>query len=475
MPRRTKIVATVGPASSSPEILAGMIQAGMDVARVSLAHTPLAEALEIHARVREVADGLGAVVATMVDLPGPLVRIGRPAEPSIELVQHATVTLRPGTLPSTPDSIYIGYQRLLDDVAVGDRINIGEAPLVEVVEVGAESVTARVVSGGRLSGRAAVRIPRQSAPLPIMTDIERDELAQFVAAGVDIVALSARSGDDIDGLGLAPIPLGPMVFAKVESMDAIANLDSLVGKATGIIIGRGGLGLECRLEELPHVQKRLTEACISSGLPVITASQMLESMIEASIPTRAETTDISNAVFDGTSGLMLSSETAVGAHPVLVVATMARIAKRADEQFDHPEWAGRVAAIRMAGLDESDTAITDATTIGAARSADELRLRTLLCISATGFTVRSMARFRPRAQILGFSRNPSTVRQLAASWGVTPVLYETSAQDYAAKVAVAIAQARRAGLVEPGELVGVVAGITSADRATDTFRFVRVP
>lgn len=475
MPRRTKIVATIGPASSSREVLAGMIRAGMDVARVSLAHTPLAEALEIHARVRQVADELGAIVATLVDLPGPLIRIGRPAIPGIELVQDTTVMLLPGTVRSTPDTVYVGYEQLLDDVVVGDRINIGEAALVEVTEVGPQSVTTRVLSGGRLSGRAAVRIPRQSVPLPIMTAIERDELAEFVAAGVDIVALSARSGDDLDGLNLPPIPAGPMVFAKVESMEAVANLAGLVGKANGIILGRGGLGLECRLEDLPHVQKRLTEDCISSGLPVVTASQMLESMIESSIPTRAETTDISNAVFDGTSGLMLSSETAVGAHPVLVVETMARIARRADEQFDHFDWSSRVSAIRMAGLDESDTAITDATTIGAARSADELRLRTLLCISATGFTVRSMARFRPSAQILGFSRNPSTVRQLAASWGVTPVLYQTSASDYAAKVAVAIAQAKRAGLVEAGELVGVVAGITSADRATDTFRFVRVP
>lgn len=475
MPRRTKIVATIGPASSSPDVLAGMIRAGMDVARISLAHTPLAEALAIHARVREVADELGAIVATMVDLPGPLIRIGRPASASIDLAAHSTITLLPGTSPSTSDTVYIGYGQLLADVAVGDQIAIGETPIVEVTEVGPRSVTARVLAGGRVTGRAAVRIPRQATPLPIMTDIERAELAEFVNAGVDIVALSARSGADLDGLGLTPIPAGPMVFAKIESMEAVANLAGLVERANGIIIGRGGLGLECPLEELPHVQKRLTEDCIASGLPVVTASQMLESMIEASIPTRAETTDISNAVFDGTSGLMLSSETAVGAHPALVVETMARIARRADEQFDHPEWAGRVAAIRMTGLDESDASITDATTIGAARSADELHLRTLLCISATGFTVRSMARFRPRAQILGFSRNRSTVRQLAASWGVTPVLFETSAQDYAAKVAVAIAQAKRAGLVQQGELVGVVAGITSADRATDTFRFVRVP
>jgi len=474
MPRRTKIVATIGPASSSTEVLADMIRAGMNVARVSLAHTPRAEALALHTRVREVAAGLGATVATMVDLPGPLIRIGRPAT-SVTLVGNDEIVLRPGTSPSTAREIFIGYELLLADVAVGDRIDIGEAPVVEVTGVAHDHLTARVLSGGRLTGRAAVRVPRQSGALPILTAIERDELDAFVAAGVDIVSLSTRSGDDLDGLGLAPIPDGPMVFAKIESMEAVGNLASLVGKADGIIIGRGGLGLECPLEDLPHLQKRLTEDCIASGLPVVTSSQMLDSMLDASIPTRAETTDISNAVFDGTSGLMLSSETAVGAHPALVVATMAKIARRADEQFNHREWSSRVAAMRMVGVDDSDSAVTDATTIGAARSADELGLRTLLCISASGFTVRSMARFRPRAQILGVSRNPVTVRQLASSWGVTPVLYDTSASDYEGKVADAIDTARTQGLVEPGELVGVVAGISSANRATDTFRFVRVP
>lgn len=475
MPRRTKIVATIGPASNTPEVIADMIRSGMDVARISLAHTPREQALATHALVRQVADELGAIVATMVDLPGPLIRIGRPAGPAIHLAVGSTITLRPGSSPSTADTIYVGYEQMVDEVEVGDRINLGEAPLVEVTQVGTDHVTAKVLAGGRLMGRAAVNLPRQSAPLPIMTAIERSELDAFVDAGVDIVALSTRSGADLDRLGLAPAPDGPMVFAKVESMEAIENLPDLVERANGIIIGRGGLGLQCRLEDLPHVQKRLTEDCIASGLPVVTASQMLESMIDASIPTRAETTDISNAIFDGTSGLMLSSETAVGAHPALVVATMARIARRADEQFDHTNWSGRVAAMRMTGLDKSDTSITDATTIGAARSADELQLRTLLCISATGFTVRSMARFRPSAQILGFSRNPSTVRQLAASWGVTPVLYDAGEADYEGKVALAIERARNDGLVEPGELVGVVSGITSANRATDTFRFVRVP
>lgn len=475
MPRRTKIVATIGPSSSDPRVLADMIRAGMNVARISLAHTPFAKALELHALVRATAEEVGATVATMVDLPGPLVRIGRSAEPTIKLAPGHTLALRAGKHPSTTDVVSVDYAAWREDLAVGDRINLGESAVVEVLTASDEQLTAITVAGGLLAGRAAVRIPRQSITLPVMSEIERQELAEFVAVGVDIVSVSARSADELDGLGLPQIPDGPMLFAKIESMAAVEQLPALVERSHGIIIGRGALGLECPLEELPHLQKHVTEACIADGRPVVTASQMLESMLESTVPTRAETTDVSNAVFDGTSALMLSSETAVGAHPALVVATMATIARRADEHFDHQEWSQRVADIRMAAHDESHTAITDATTIGAARSIEELRLRTVLCISATGFTVRSMARFRPRAQILGLSSNPSTVRQLAASWGVTPVLTRASPPEYAAKVAAAIAHAKGAGLVESGELVGVVAGISATDRVTDTFRFARVP
>ncbi len=473
--RRTKIVATIGPASQDPVTLEAMVRAGMDVARISLAHTPLDEALLIHERVRVAADAVGRVVATMISLPGPVVRIGSIVKDRLELAVGATVTLFPGDAPSNATELHIGYDRLVEECEVGDLINLAESIAVEVVSVGTDRLTGRVVSGGLLTGRTAVRVRNRVLTVPAITAYDRLSLDAFVAAGVDIVAISVRHGDDLAELNLEPVPQGPMLIAKIDSMAAVDNLQTLIGRAAGIIIGRSGLGLEAELEELPHLQKLVTRECIASGLPVTTASQMLESMVTAPVPTRAETTDVTNAVFDGTSAVMLSAETAIGDHPVSAVETMARIAERADDQFDHHDWTTRVAELRMAGGNQSDAAVTDAMTIGAVRSAEDLHLKTLLCISATGFTVRSMARFRPEAQILGFSGNASTVRQLALSWGVTPVLFESPTPDYAAKVGLAIERAKRRGLVASGELVGVVAGITSMKRATDTFRIVRVP
>lgn len=473
--RRTKIVATIGPASHDPATLEAMVRAGMDVGRISVAHTPLDEALRMHEAIRVAAENVGRVVATLVDLPGPVIRIGRTTEGRVDLATDDTVTLVPGDGPTTSSTVNVGYDRLTEDFYVDDVINLGESIVVRVDAVAADHLTATVLSGGWITGRAAVRTRSKVLSVPAVTDDDRRALDAFVDAGVDIVALSVRHGDDLDELGLEPIPSGPMVIAKIESMAAVHNLSTLIGRASGIIFGRGGLGLEAKLQDLPHLQKQVIRECIASGLPVTTASQMLESMIVAPVPTRAETTDVTNAVFDGTSSVMLSAETAVGAHPVAAVETMAKIAERADDHFDHHEWTTRVAELRMADGNQSDAAITDAITIGAVRSAEDLRLKTLLCISASGFTVRSMARFRPEAQILGFSGHASTVRQLASSWGVTPVLFQSPTPDYAAKVGLAIERAKRRGLVASGELVGVVAGITSANRSTDTFRIVRVP
>ncbi len=468
-------MATIGPASQDPVTLEAMVRAGMDVARISLAHTALDDALVIHGRIRVAADLVGRVVATLVDLPGPIVRIGRVAAGRIDLAVGESIVLRPGDDPSTSSELYIGYDTLVEDFGVGVCMNLGESVVVEVEAVETDRLRAKVVSGGWITGRPAVRVRSRVLTAPAVTEEDRRALDAFIEAGVDIVALSVRHGDDLADLGLEPIPKGPMLIAKIESMAAVENLPTIIGNAAGIIIGRGGLGLEAKLEELPHLQKYVIGECIASGLPVTTASQMLESMLIAPVPTRAEATDITNAVFDGTSAVMLSAETAVGAHPVVAVETIARIAERADDHFDHHEWITRVAKLRMADGNQSDDAVTDAMTIGAVRSAEDLHLKTLLCISASGFTVRSMARFRPEAQILGFSSHLSTVRQLASSWGVTPVLFESPTTDYAAKVGLAIERAKRHGLVASGELVGVVAGITSTYRATDTFRIVRVP
>ena len=475
--RRTKIIATIGPACSDEETLAEMMRSGMDVARISLAHTPIDTALEKHRRVRKVAAELGMVVATMVDLPGPMIRIGRTPRSGMVLEQGATVTLVGGNEESSAERIYVDYSHLIDDCGVGDRISIGdgEEVVVTVDSVSADQVTTTVVSGGPLNGRAGVNIPFATNDLGAVTDEDRKVVDRFVEEGVDIVALSVKDGRELRALGLEPHPRGPMLIAKIESADAVNDLDSIISVASAILVARGGLGMQTPLSELPHLQKRIIRDCIAGGLPVITAGQMLDSMVSVPTPTRAEATDVANAVFDGTSGVMLSAETAIGAYPAQAVAMMARIAETADDEFDHQQWADQVAELRMAGDDEDDGAmITDAITIAAAQAAESVNVRAILCLSESGFTVRSMARFRPSAQILGCSTNERTVRQLASSWGVVPMLLDTGNPDYVERVRVAINVAKREGHLAPGDLIGVAAGISRAARATDTFRLLRV-
>ena len=472
--RRTKIIATIGPASEDEATLEAMIEAGMDVARIALAHTPLDEALARHQRVRDVAERMGKTVGTLIDLPGSKIRIGRAVGDGFDLSTGDNVTLVVGSEVSTPDRIEIDDAHLVDDCHVGDEITLAGSVVVTVQRVQGNEIIARVESGGTLSGRSGVYIPFGSAEFRPMGDDDRAALAAFIEAGVDMVALSVNAGRDLRQLGVEPHPRGPMVIAKIETLAAVENLPSIIEDAAGILVARGGLGREAELEELPHLQKQVIRDCIAGGLPVITSTQMLDSMVTAQAPTRAEAADIANAVFDGTSAVMLSAETAIGDHPALVVETMARIAERSDDQFDHTGWAERVAALRMAGHEHSEAAVTDAMTIAAARACQELRVRAVICISGSGFTVRSMARFRPSAKILGFSGSEATVRQLASSWGVTPVLFDGSGAEYEERVRLAVNQAKRERHVVAGDLIGVVAGISSTARATDTFRLLRV-
>ncbi len=221
-----------------------------------------------------------------------------------------------------------------------------------------------------------MNIPFATNDLGAVTDDDRKVVDRFVEEGVDIVALSVKDGRELRDLGLEPHPRGPMLIAKIESADAVTELSSIIEEASAILVARGGLGMQTPLAELPHLQKRIIRDCIAGGLPVITAGQMLDSMVKVPTPTRAEATDVANAVFDGTSGVMLSAETAIGAYPVGSVAMMARIAETADDAFDHQEWALQVAELRMAGHDDDDaTMITDAITIAAAQAAESVNVR----------------------------------------------------------------------------------------------------
>ncbi len=476
MHRRTKIVATIGPASDDEATLRAMIRAGMNVARIGLAHNSIDEGLERYRRVRSVAADEGVRVGVLVDLPGPKVRAASFGDGGVELDTGSTVELRVGSQTSTNAVIEVDYEGLVSDLQPGDRLTVGDGgAILEITDKSEDKMLASVAHGSRVQGRPGIHVPSDRLQIPTPTAADFLALDAFVEAGVDMVAVSfVRSAHDIRRVGTEPHPRGPLVIAKVETRAAVENLPGIIEAAGAIMVARGDLGNECSLEDLPHLQKQIIRDCIAGGRPVITATQMLESMITSPAPTRAEASDVANAVFDGSSAVMLSGETAIGVDPVNVIRTMSRIAKRADEEMNYGAWAEQLAELRMTDSDAGAASVTDAMTMATWRATAELGIDSVLCISGSGFTVRSMARFRPEANILGFSVSEATVQQLTLSWGTTPLLMESGGSNEA-MVTDAIRLAKAGGYVRAGELVGVLAGSDSRSRSTNVLRLERVP
>ena len=477
MARRTKIIATVGPASESPQVLRKMIDAGVDVFRIGLAHGTVGDALERYRMIRGVAAEAERVVGILADLPGPKVRLGQFAEGGADLPAGTELTLRPGELTSTASVLGVDYAELLTDLQVGDTLALGDGTIrLQVTSVDPNTARVVVTHGGRVQGRPGLHIPSDRLGLATPTAEDLYKLDAFVEEGVDMVAVSfVRSAHDIRRVGTEPFPRGPLIVAKIETRAAVENLEGIIEASGAIMVARGDLGIEMGIEELPHLQKRIIRECIALGRPVITATQMLESMITAATPTRAEVSDVANAIFDGSSAVMMSAETAVGADPANAVATMARISERADAEFDYESWARRLRQLRTGQSDE-DSRLTDAMTGAAWRAATEMDAAAIICISESGFTVRSIARFRPTMQILGFTPNERTERQLSLSWGTTPLMAPTITDRLEMTNGLVIA-ARDRGLIRSGDIVAVLgsAGKVSRSGSTDLLRLVRVP
>ncbi len=477
MARRSKIIATIGPASENARTLKGMIEAGMDVARIGLAHGTVDEQIAKFQMVRAVAADLGRHVGIVVDLPGPKVRCMPFTDGGAELVEDTQVSLGVEETKSSSDHINVDYPNLLQDVQLGDSLSFGDGQVVVSIENReGERLKARVVHGGKLNGSPGLHVPSDRLRMSSPTDHDLELLDTFVEMGTDMVAVSfVRSAHDIRRLGVEPAPRGPMVIAKVETKAAVSNLEGIIEASGAVMVARGDLGSEMDIEELPHLQKYIIQECIALGRPAITATQMLESMVSAPTPTRAEASDIANAVFDGTSALMLSGETAIGRDPVNAVRTMARITARADEKFDYESWAEHIQAIRRGS--RSDAAylrVTDALTMAAARTATETDAEAIICLSRSGFTVRSVARFRPTVPLFGMTFDDRTANQLSLSWGTLPLIFNEQATP-AATAEEAVATAARVGVVRSGDTVVVVSGSSAETDATDTLRVLRVP
>ena len=477
MNARTKIVATLGPASDPPEVLDAMLRAGVDVVRLNLSHGHLDEHIARCRAVRESAARTGSVLAVLADLPGPKVRASPFPGTGVELLAGSMATLVTDADSSSEDVIGVDYQTLLADLHGGDRIVIGDGAITLAVErITTQGAECQVRSGGHVQGRPGVHLPSERLRIQAPTPEDLSLAVAMAAEGVDFLAVSfVRDADDIIKVRNAIAPLSVRLVAKIETLSAIDHLDDIIAVSDALMVARGDLGIECPLEDVPHMQKHIVRSCVRAGVPVITATQMMESMITAPSPTRAEVSDVANAVFDGTDALMLSGETAIGTDPVNVVRTMARVAERAERDANYAQWADLLGREQRSSFPEGPDRITMAITHAAGLAATDAGAHAILCCTRSGRTALAMARFRPAARLIGLSPDATTVRSLALSWGITSLQVSTYTTTDEL-VWHAVESAVHHDLVHSGETVLVLAGAPDrpSGASTDVLRIVRI-
>ena len=465
--RRTKIVATLGPAWSEPAQMTALLDAGVNVVRINASHaTPEIRAGWI-AELQTILAGRAESAALLVDLQGPRIRVGTlevpmRLEPGQRVVFAPESEARPGEIPTT-------YEALAADVHVGARILLDDGLLsVEVTGVRDSRVEAVVHYGGELKSHKGMNLPGLDVSAPALTEKDREDVAQAAALGVDYIALSfVRRPEDMEGLR-ALVPRTTKLIAKIEKDTALRNLCGILDASDAIMVARGDLGVELPFEEVPLMQKQIIREASLHGKPVITATQMLESMINAPRPTRAEASDVANAILDGTDAVMLSAETAVGRYPLEAVRAMDRIARemelqrpgrgvtidaalgrRANEGVNLPNHrAGQSGPVRT----------EDAIAVAVCAAAEMLSAPVILCFTSSGFTARKVATCRPSVPVFACTPEPETFRQLSLVWGVTSALIDHST-DYDAMLSVARRRILERGLARPGERLVVTAGV----------------
>ncbi|HYD09524.1 MAG TPA: pyruvate kinase, partial [Acidimicrobiales bacterium] len=392
----------------------------------------------------------------------------------------ARVTLAPAEPGDSSDArrIAVDHAELLHDIRAGDQIALGDGGVSLVVEnVGTDTAQATVRSGGRVGGRPGVNLPPERFSIATPTADDLRIVDALCETGVDAIAVSfVRDHQDVRTVKAAVGPDGPMVVAKIETQSAVDDLEAVVASSDGVMVARGDLGARCALEDVPHYQKRIIRVGVAFGRPVITATQMLESMISAPTPTRAEVSDVANAVFDGTSAVMLSAETAVGRDPVNVIATMSRILVRAEQEFDYRGWGAQLGRLQTASSQSVSprARITAAISAAAWRAATEVDVAAIIACTNNGATARAISRFRPTVPILAATPSVETARQLSVAWGIKPMLvdpYGTTDEI----VWFAVESATKRGFVKRDDIVAVLVGSpTEPDATTDVLRLVRV-
>ena len=456
-PRRTKIVCTIGPASSDPETIEQLAWSGMDAARLNFSHGDQEMHRETLASVRRAQALIGRPLAVIADLQGPKIRIGRIGEPRSVNPGDTLVLTAPGE--GAPGDLDVTFAGIADTVAPGREVLINDGMVrTRVASVEGARVITRVEVGGLISSGKGLNLPGTYLPIPSLTEKDESDLDFALGIGADYIALSfVRTAADVEHLRERIDAAGShaRIVAKIEKAEAIENLDDIVAASDALMVARGDLGVEIGAADVPLVQKLIIRTGRDAGRAVITATQMLESMIHQPEPTRAEASDVANAVLDGTSALMLSGETAVGAYPLEAVATMNRIARAVEPSLTYHD-AGR--------RREGDLGMILAH--AACDVAEDLDAGVIACPTQSGSTARNVSRFRPRRPIVAASPDPVVLQQLALEWAVVPIVIEgaTSTEDLWRRTVDAI---RASGLAATGERV-VLSGGTRLNRPGTT-------
>jgi len=463
---RTKIVCTIGPASRSQSVLREMIRTGMDAARVNFSHGSIDANLSIISGIKEAAKAEGKNIPIMQDLQGPKLRVGELPEAGLELLEDTVQTLKAGVNKSEPKTIPVPYERLHKEVRRGDHILLNDG-LIELEVLGAQgkSVSAKVVLGGILLGHQGMTVPSRNLDIESLTEKDRKDLGFGLEANVDLVAMSfVKTADDVRLLKKeieAALPRDvepPGIVVKIEKHEAVKNFDEILKEADVVMVARGDLGLETSFSTVPVTQKALIAKCVVAGKPVITATQMLSSMTIRPRPTRAEASDVANAVIDHTDAVMLSEETATGRFPVRSVAAMSEIIMSTEESpLDN-----------LRPVEGSEAEPVPLAVAGAAvEVARHIKAEAILITTQSGYSARSVARFRPEIFIFAATPSPRVARQLMLSWGVTAMFID-GVENLDEAVKPALSEIQKMGELPEGAKVVVVSGLKRDEGGFDS-------
>ena len=459
---RTKIVCTIGPASRDPELLDRLMQAGMNVARLNFSHGTLDEHAAVIADLRRVAEQLGKPLAILQDIAGPKIRTGPIAAGEVVLAAGAKITLTARDVPGDAEQVGLTYKELPRSVRAGDHLMLADGLLELAVEqVAADDIHCTVLTGGPLTSHKGINLPGRSINAPILTEKDERDLTFGLEQSVDYVALSfVRTAHDIQTVRNLVEKHGSRValIAKIEKHEALDNIDEIVPLIDGLMVARGDLGVEIPIEQVPRAQKMLIEKANEAAIPVITATQMLVSMVNNPRPTRAEVTDVANAILDGTDAIMLSEETAIGKHPIAAVAVMTKVAADIEEMFPYDEWTRKYEECAKLSFEE-------AVAHAACAMADDIGAAAIITCTQSGSTTLNVAKYRPKQMLLAMTPDAETRRRLALVWGAISEVI-TSEDNALLIERNAITAALQAGHIKPGQPVVITAGIPFHVRGT---------